>query len=343
MTGDAHQQQQFLDVIDRDEAERRFRAALDLRPLEAEIVPLSAALGRVLADDMVAPLDVPSFDRSNVDGFAAQAADTFGASEDKPLMLKINAEVLATGMRPREMVVLGTATAIATGAMLPRGADAVVMIEYTDVRGGEMRLTRPVAPGANITYAGTDIGQGEVVLRRGELLTSRETGVLAALGIAKVGVVRKPRVAILSTGDELIPPGTSMKPGLVHDSNATVLADAVRELGCEPISLGILPDDQALLLDTMRRALVHDAILLSGGTSKGAGDRSYRAVAELGKPGIVAHGVALKPGKPLCLAVVNPDGEATTEGDKETRRQGDRRRVEPRYLLVFLSPCLLVC
>src|SRR5437660_231444 len=122
MTRDIHQQQQFLDVIDRDEAERRFRAALDLRPLETENVPLNAALGRVLADDVVAPLDVPSFDRSNVDGFAVQAADTFGASEDKPLTLTINAEILATGMSPRAIVAPGSATALATGAMLPRGA-----------------------------------------------------------------------------------------------------------------------------------------------------------------------------------------------------------------------------
>jgi putative molybdopterin biosynthesis protein len=305
---DAHRQQQFLDVIDRDEAERRFRAALDLRPLEAETVPLSGVLGRVLAEDVVAPLDVPSFDRSNVDGFAVQAADTFGASEDRPRSLQVNAESLATGVEPREPVRPGTATAIATGAMLPRGADAVVMIEYTDVRDGELVLQRPAAPGSNISFAGTDIGQGEVVLRRGEHLTSRETGVLAALGVAEVAVVRRPRVAILSTGDELIPPGAPMRPGLVHDSNGTVLADAVRELGCEPVPLGIVPDDDRLLDETLHRALVHDAILLSGGTSKGAGDLSYRAVARLGRPGIVAHGVALKPGKPLCLAAVRQEG-----------------------------------
>lgn len=312
---DALQQQQFLDVIDRDEAERRFRAVLDLRPLEAETVPLSAALGRVLAQDVVAPLDVPSFDRSNVDGFAVQATDTFGASEDRPRTLRLNAESLPTGIAPHETVAAGTATAIATGAMLPRGADAVVMIEYTDVRDGQLVLQRPVAPGGNITFAGTDIGQDEIVLRRGDQLTSRETGVMAALGIAEIAVVRRPRVAILSTGDELIPPGAPMKPGFIHDSNSTVLADAVRELGCEPVPLGILPDDQPLLLDTLRRALVHDAILLSGGTSKGAGDLSYRAVAELGHPGIVAHGVALKPGKPLCLAVIHPP-----ETGRESRR-----------------------
>lgn len=298
-------QQQFLEVIDRDEAERRFRAVLDLRPLEAERIALSAALGRVLAQDVIAPLDVPSFDRSNVDGFAVQAADAFGASEDRPRMLRLNRETLLTGMIPREIVVAGTATAIATGAMLPRGADAVVMIEFTDVRDGRLILRRPVSPGDNVTFAGTDIGQGEIILRHGERLTSRETGVLAALGIAEVQVIRRPRVAILSTGDELVPPGASMKPGMIHDSNSTVLADAVRELGCEPVPLGIVADDFPLLLDALRKALAYDAILLSGGTSKGAGDLSYRAVGELGSPGIVAHGVALKPGKPLCLAVVD--------------------------------------
>jgi putative molybdopterin biosynthesis protein len=305
---DPLQQQQFLSVIDRDEAERRFRAALDLRPLGAETVGLAEALGRVLAADVVAPLDVPSFDRSNVDGFAVQAADTFGAGEDRPRTLRLNAETVATGVRPREPVTAGTATAIATGGMLPRGADAVVMIEYTDARDGRLTLQRPAAPGANITFAGTDIGQGEVVLRRGGRLTSRETGVLAALGLADVPVVRRPRVAILSTGDELLAPGVPMRPGMVHDSNGTVLADAVRELGGEPVPLGIVPDDDRRLDDALARALEHDVVLLSGGTSKGAGDLSYRAVARLGRPGIVAHGVALKPGKPLCLAAVARPG-----------------------------------
>jgi putative molybdopterin biosynthesis protein len=303
---DPLRQQQFLDVIDRDEAERRFRAALDLRPLEAETVPLAEALGRVLAADVVAPLDVPGFDRSNVDGFAVRAADTFGASEDRPRKLALNSETVATGVAPRETVNQGTATAVATGAMLPRGADAVVLIEHTDLRDGHLILQRPVAPGANITFAGTDIGQGDVVLRRGERLTSRETGVLAALGLAQAAVVRRPRVAIFSTGDELLAPGVPMRPSMVHDSNSTVLADAVRELGGEPVALGIVPDDDCRLDDALRRALAHDVILLSGGTSKGAGDLSYRAVARLGRPGIVAHGVALKPGKPLCLAAVAP-------------------------------------
>src|SRR6516164_6675414 len=266
----ALQQQQFLDVIDRDEAERRFRAALDLRPLAAEEVALADALGRVLAADVVAPLDVPGFDRSNVDGFAVRAEDTFGASEDEPCTLHLNDEILSTGVEPRQTVEPGTATAIATGAIVPRGADAVVMIEYTDAAAGRLTVRRPVAPGANITFAGTDIGRGETVLRRGELLTSRETGVLAALGLPRVAVVRRPRVAVLSTGDELVAPGGAMRPGLVFDSNATVLADAVRELGGEPVPCGIVPDDPAALLRVLRAALDCDAVLLSGGTSKGA-------------------------------------------------------------------------
>jgi putative molybdopterin biosynthesis protein len=301
-------QDQFLDVIDRDEAERRFRAALDLRPLEAEEVSLDRALGRVLAEDVVAPLDVPSFDRANVDGFAVRAEDTFGASEDRPLKLRLNTEVVTTGVEPRETVQPGSATTIATGAVIPRGADAIVMIEYTDVKDGILLLRRPIAPGANITFAGTDIGRGEIVLRRGEVLTSRETGVLAALGLANVVVVRKPSVAIISTGDELIGAGGTMRPGLVFDSNATILADAVRELGGEPVPLGIFPDDRPALEAALHRALACDAVLLSGGTSKGAGDLSYRVVGGLGKCRIVAHGVALKPGKPLCLAAVDVEG-----------------------------------
>src|SRR6516162_9026877 len=224
-------QEQFLNALDRDEAERRFRAALDLRPLEAEEIALSGALARVLARDVVAPVDVPSFDRSNVDGYAVRAEDTFGASEDRPRRMRLLGEILAPGRVPSGPVGPACAMTIATGAMVPRGADAVVMVEHTDAQQQELVVRRPVTPGANISYAGTDIGHGETVLRRGDLLTARETGVLAALGVPRIAVVRKPRVAIISTGNELIAPGEPMRPGLVYDSNGAILADAVRELG----------------------------------------------------------------------------------------------------------------
>ncbi len=296
-------QEQFLEVIDRDEAERRFREAIRLEPLGEETVPLSEALGRVLCRDVTAPIDVPSFDRSNYDGYAVRAADTYGASESGPRTLTLTPGALAAGVVPQTEVGSGTAVSIATGGMLPRGADAVVMVEDTDEQDGELLVRRPVTPGYGVSFAGTDIGAGETMIRRGEVLTSRETGVLAAVGIDTVDVWRRPRVAIISTGDEIVPPGGPLQPGSVYDSNARIIADAVRELGGHPVEGGIVPDDLELLRDRICTALASsDVILLSGGTSKGQGDLSYRVVSELTEPGIVAHGVALKPGKPICLA-----------------------------------------
>ena len=313
-----HDQEQFLHVLDRDEAERRFRAAVDLAPRGIETISLETALGRVLAADVVSPVDVPSFDRSNVDGFALVAEDTFGASEEVPRRVHLASEVIHTGVVPTTVIRSGEAVGIATGGMMPRGADAVVMVEHADVVSGLSRtgaspaeaeaghyilIGRVVTAGSGVSFAGTDITAGETVLRRGTILTSRDTGVLAAIGVASVDVWRQPVVAILSTGDEIIPPGQPMQPARIYDSNAQVLADAVRELGCEPRRLGIVADDIDALRTKVRDAIATaDAVLLSGGTSKGAGDVSYRVVAELTDPGIVAHGVALKPGKPICLA-----------------------------------------
>ncbi len=311
------EQDQFLNVLDRDEAERRFHAAVNLTPRGSEQVPLASALGRVLANDVVSPVDVPSFDRSNVDGFALIAEDTFGASEEVPRVVRLAHEVIHTGLVPSTHIRRGEAVAIATGGMMPRGADAVVMVEYTHLgtAGSDpaaissdpasilINVSRAVSAGNNVSFAGTDITAGETVLRRGTILSSRDTGVLAAIGVAQVDVWRRPVVAIISTGDEIIAPGEPMRPSRVYDSNAQVLADAVRELGGEPRRLGIMPDDESALRERVREALeIADIVLLSGGTSKGAGDISYRVVSELTEPGIVAHGVALKPGKPICLA-----------------------------------------
>ena len=299
----SHEQDQFLQVLDRDEAERRFRAAIDLSPRAPERVALDAALGRVLAADVASPVDVPSFDRANLDGFAVAAEDTFGASEEVPRVVRLASAVIHTGVIPTAAVRRGEAVAIATGGMMPRGADAVVMVEHADVLGGTLRIGRAVTAGTGVSFAGTDITAGETVLRRGQILTSRDTGVLAAIGVATVDVWRRPVVAILSTGDEIIAPGEPMQPARVYDSNAQVLADAIRELGGEPRRLGIVGDNEAVLRTKVNDALESaDIVLLSGGTSKGAGDVSYRVVAELTGPGIVAHGVALKPGKPICLA-----------------------------------------
>lgn len=298
-------QQQFLEVLDRDEAERRWRAVVGDRPLGVEEIPLERALGHVLAEDVRAEVDVPGFDRSNMDGFAIRASDSFGASEEEPVRLRLNGEILATGIAPGIEVAAGTATSIATGGMLPRGADAVAPIEVTDAdpEDPDYVLVRAARiPGAAVSFAGTDMGRGETVLFAGTRLTSRETGVLAAIGCERVEVRRRPRVAILSTGDEIVQPGEAMRPGLVFDSNGRILADAVEELGGEPVFYGAFRDDIEALRKAVHEAIADaDLVLLSGGTSKGEGDLNALVVGEL-SPGIIVHGVALKPGKPICLA-----------------------------------------
>ncbi len=302
----AARQEQFLDVVSAEEAKARFEKHLDLAPLAAETVALADALGRVLAHDVTAPLDVPPFDRSNVDGFAVRAADTAGATDAAPRRLTLNGEVLACGHEPKLTVAPGTATAIATGGMIPRGADAVVMIEHTELieAAPAIDLRRAVSPGTFVSYAGSDIARGETLLRRGAAISSREIGMLAACGFEKADVVRRPRVAVLSTGDELVALGEPLRPGAVYDSNGAIIAAAVREAGGEPVAFEAFPDDEAALETAVRKALGEaDIVVLSGGTSKGAGDLSHRIVSRLGQPGVIVHGVALKPGKPLCLAV----------------------------------------
>jgi putative molybdopterin biosynthesis protein len=302
----AARQEQFLEVVSAEEARRRFAQHLDLSPLSSERVPLASALGRVLAGDLAAPIDAPPFDRANVDGFALRAADTTGASDAAPLDLTLNPEVIACGHAPKVEVRPGTATAIATGGVIPRGADAVVMIEHTELveSGPAIELRRAASPGQFISYAGSDIARGETLLRKGQRIGSREIGMLAACGLAEIEVVRRPKVAVLSTGDELVTLGEPLRPGGVYDSNGAILAAAVAEAGGKPVRFGAFPDDAPALENAVRRALAEcDMVVLSGGTSKGAGDLSHRVVSRLGKPGILVHGVALKPGKPLCLAV----------------------------------------
>jgi putative molybdopterin biosynthesis protein len=301
-------QEQFLEVVDRDAATARFCGHLNLRPLGPETVPLSQALGRVLARAVIADVDVPGFDRASVDGFAVRADDTVGATERAPRALALNGEILTPGTLPQLTVAPGTATLIATGGMVPRGADAVIMVEHTDTRddGGTtmIEVRRAAAAGQFIAFAASDLARGETVLRAGQVLTSREIGMLAAVGCAAVEVWRRPLVAVISTGDEIVAPGEPIRPGAVYDSNAAILAAAVEEAGGSAKPLGIGPDDEIVLSRLVDEGLATcDIVILSGGTSKGAGDLCYRAISSFNDPGIVVHGVALKPGKPLCLAV----------------------------------------
>jgi putative molybdopterin biosynthesis protein len=305
---EASQQRQFLTVVSADEARARFESALALKPLGVEQIDLGESLGRVLAENVVSTIDVPGFDRGSLDGFALRSGDTIGATEERPVRLRLNPELLSPGIVPEITVTRGTATAIATGGMLPRGADAVVMVEQTELvttaDGDYADIQQVATPGQAWASAGSDIARGELALRKGTPISSREIGILAALGLSRVPVFRRPRVAVISTGDELIAPGETPRAGSVFDSNGAILVAAIRELGAEADHLGIVGDDVEAMQALISHALDYDAVLLSGGTSKGAGDLSYRVVERMvGSEGILAHGIALKPGKPLCLAV----------------------------------------
>jgi putative molybdopterin biosynthesis protein len=317
MDGSA-KQRQFLQVVSRDEAERRLHAAFP--PIAAfsgsassksggsgvvasEAVRIDRALRRVLAADVAAPVDVPGFARSNMDGFAVRAVSTFGASEEHPADLLLLPDPAVIGVLSSVEIAEGEAVSIATGAPIPRGADAVVMIEDTDADDGRVQIRRAVPPGGNIAGAGSDMARGEIVMRHGTRLGSRDTGVLAALGIAEVAVVRRPRVLLYSTGDELVPPGEPLIPGQVFDCNGRVLADALHEVGAEVTEGGIVRDDAESLARRLNDAVAKfDMVIFSGGTSKGAGDICHQVLAEHGD--MLFHGVALKPGKPIALARV---------------------------------------
>ena len=305
VANDGIEQDQFLTILSREEAIARFEAALLPRAVPGERRKLAEAVGCALAEDVTAPIDVPPFDRSNVDGFAVRSADLAEAGEGAPVRLILNDEVIACGTAPARPVLSGTTTPIATGGPVPRGADAIVMVEHTQPSGNRaIEVRRAISPGQFVSYAGSDIARGEALLRAGTMIGSREIGMLAACGVAEIVVARRPRVAILSTGDELVQPGMPLRPAAIYDTNGAVVTAAIAENGGETNFLGAIPDDEQALEAAMRSALAAcDMLVLSGGTSKGAGDVSHRIIGRLGKPGIIAHGVALKPGKPLCLAV----------------------------------------
>jgi molybdenum cofactor synthesis domain-containing protein len=295
----------FRKLLSFDEAKQILRQNLSPKAVGVEQVPIPKAHDRVLAQTVVAPIDIPPFNRSIVDGYAVNAADTFGASEEGPVSIRFCGQV-AVGESPRVVVEKGLTAEIVTGAPLPEGADAVVMVEYTSRKGNRVLIRRPVSKGKNIMMAGSDIRKGEKVLRKNRILASREIGVLAAIGLTEVMVYKRPKVATISTGAEVVEPGKSLPPGKIYDINAHALSAAILESGGEPINLGIIPDKSDQLKKAFRKALDSaDAVITSGGVSVGPKDLTPQIVNTLGKPGVIISGVAVKPGKPTTIAVVD--------------------------------------
>ena len=297
-------QQVFRELVSVEMAKKLVREHFQEGSIGTEEVPLERALGRVLASDVEAKIDVPPFDRASMDGYAVQAEDTFGAEEDKPVFLRV-VDKVGAGDVPKVVVEKEEAVEISTGAPMPKGANAVVMVEYTWYKDG-LKVFQAVVPGENIMAAGADIMAGELVLRTGELLTPRETGVIAAIGRDAVKVYRRPRVAILSTGNEIVQPGEPMAYGKIYDINARTLFDSVLENGGEPRFFGVVGDRRAEILARVEEALGWaDVVLTSGGTSAGVGDLLCRVIEDLGPPGVLVHGIAVKPGKPAIIGIVH--------------------------------------
>ena len=265
---------------------------------------LGDALGRVPAAPVLAPHDLPGFARATVDGYAVRAADTFGASESLPAYLTVTGSV-TMGAAATADVAPGAAVAIPTGGALPRSADAVVMVEHAqEPLPGSIEVMRPAAPGDGIVRADEDATAGAELVPAGRPLRAQDLGMLAAGGVTRLRVHARPRVAIVSTGDEVVPPPTPvLEPGQVRDATAVALAALVRDAGGEPDPRGIVPDDRAALEQALRRASDGcDMVVVSAGSSVGARDETAAAVAALGEPGIWCHGLAIRPGKPTLLA-----------------------------------------
>jgi molybdopterin molybdotransferase len=271
---------------------------------QTEEIETASALGRVILSPVFAPYPLPSFPRSTVDGYAVRAADTFGASESLPGYLQVIGEV-PMGAAPGLSIAPAQSAVIHTGGMLPEGANAVVMLEYTQtVRAQEVEILRAVSVGENVIQVGEDVIEGQEVIPAGRRLRPAEIGGLMALGITRITVSRRPRVGILSSGDEVVPPGVELAPGQVYDVNSFSLSALVEETGGVPWRYGIIPDQAHEMRRVAAKALQEcDLVIITAGSSASARDLTAQVINEMGKPGVLVHGVNIKPGKPTILAV----------------------------------------
>lgn len=292
-------------VISREDALRILDEQLVIADLPVEEVPLSSSLGRVLASEIRSPADLPDFDRSTMDGYAVRSVDTFGAAESRPALLTVAGDILMGTISDRALS-KGEAMKIATGGALPPGADAVVMFEQTQpVDALQIEVVKPVAPLENVIQTGDDIKKAEVILARGHRIRPQDMAALAGVGIVRINVFGKPKVAIISTGNEIVPADSVPGPGRIRDSNSYNLEGLISLAGGVPIKMGIIPDEYSRLRETLDAAIRDCAlVLMTGGSSVGTADLTAKVINDAGKPGVLVHGVSIKPGKPLIAGLV---------------------------------------
>lgn len=300
---------EFLTLLPPDEARNLLLSNIVQADPVLELVPVISALGRITGEDIHAPHPLPAFPRSTVDGYAVKARDTYGASDSLPGYLTIIGEI-PMGGTPEFGLLAGQCALIHTGGMLPSGADSVIMLEYTQpVKQGEIEIQRSVAEMENVIQVGEDVAKDQVVLPRGASIRPAEIGGLMALGILELRVVRKLKVGLISSGDEVIPPDRNPLPGQVRDVNTYSLAALVLQNGGEPVNYGIIPDDFSQLKAAAAKALREcDMVIITAGSSASTRDMTADVIGSLGKPGVLVHGINTRPGKPTILGVC--DGKA---------------------------------
>jgi molybdopterin molybdotransferase len=295
---------EFLTLLPPDEARTLLLSHLTQPISDSEWIDVTSALGRILAEDISAPQPLPDFQRSTVDGYAVRSGDTHGASDSLPSYLNLIGEI-PMGDAPAFDISAGQSALIHTGGMLPNGADAVVMLEYTQsVQENEIEIFRAVAEGENVIRVGEDVAQGQKIQVKGSLMRPAEIGGLMALGIVKVRVVRKPRVGLISTGDEVIDPGQAPRPGQVRDVNSFTLGALVEKSGGIAKRYDIISDQFEALKNAAANALSEcDAVIITAGSSASTRDRTADVIRSLGLPGVLVHGINTRPGKPTILGI----------------------------------------
>jgi len=281
---------------------KKFLPSVNFKP-KIEIVSLQNSSTRVLAKDVVSKIDIPSFNKASMDGFAIKSSDTKHATKKNPVLLKIKGKIFA-GDKKKNSIKSGVSLAIATGGSLPEGADAVIMIEDVIQNKDKIKITKKVKKQSNLALRGEEVRKNQLILKKGTWLTPQDVGLLASIGLNKVPVFKRPSVGILATGNELAKPGANLKNGKIFESNSIVIAELVKQVGGNVQDLGICKDEKKIIENKMKKGLRNDLLVITGGSSVGERDFVPKILKSLGKPGIIVKGVAMKPGSPVTLGMI---------------------------------------
>ena len=281
---------------------KKFLPSVNFKP-KIEIVSLQNTSTRVLAKDVVSKIDIPSFNKASMDGFAIKSSDTKHATKKNPVLLKIKGKIFA-GDKKKNSIKSGASLAIATGGSLPDGADAVIMIEDVIQNKDKIKITKKVKKQSNLALRGEEVRKNQLILKKGTWLTPQDVGLLASIGLNKVPVFKRPSVGILATGNELAKPGANLQNGKIFESNSIVIAELVKQVGGNVQDLGICNDEKKIIENKVKKGLRNDLLVITGGSSVGERDFVPKILKSLGKPGIIVKGVAMKPGSPVTLGMI---------------------------------------